>query len=163
MTQNIIFIQVQDRPGVIEAQVIEAPTLGDVRKAIEAVGVLLEVEMHVFLDEAQEPLHGDLGQVVHGLRPGSRLHVTRCKQIKTSVHYLERTVEHEFAPGARVRTVKSWAAHAFEVSPKDAAEHVLQICKSTQRPAADTPLHELVHGHACTLCFDFVPEKRVEG
>jgi hypothetical protein len=24
-------------------------------------------------------------------------------------------------------------------------------------------LHQLVHGHACELCFDLVPEKRVEG
>ena len=162
MTQKIVFIQVHERPGVIEAQVIEAATLGDVRKAIEAVGVLLEAEMHIFLDEAEEPLHGDHGHVAQGLRHGSRLHVTRCKRIKTTVHYLERTAEHEFAPGARVRAVKAWAAHTFTVSPKDAAEHVLQISKSTQRPAADTPLHELVHG-TCTLCFDFVPEKRVEG
>jgi len=163
MTQNIIFIQVHERPGVIEAQVIEAATLGDVRKAIEAVGVVLEAEMHIFLDEAEEPLHGDHGRVVHSLRHGSRVHVTRCKRIKTTVHYLERTAEHEFAPGARVRAVKAWAAHTFKVSAKDAAEHVLQICKSTERPAADTPLHELVHGRLCTICFDFVPEKRVEG
>ena len=40
--------------------------------------------------------------------------------------------------------MKAWAAHTFKLSPKDAAEHVLQICKSTKRPAADTPLHELV-------------------
>jgi hypothetical protein len=163
MTPNIIFIQVHERPGVIEARVIETATLGDVRKAIEAAGVVLEAEMHIFLDEAEEPLHGDHGHVVHGLRHGSRVHVSRCKRIKTTVNYLERTAEHEFAPGARVRAVKAWAGHTFKVSPKDAAEHVLQICKSTERPAADTPLHELVHGHPCTLCFDFVPEKRVEG
>ena len=42
-------------------------------------------------------------------------------------------------------------------------EEVLQICKSTKRPAADTPLHELVERRACSLCFDLVPEKRVEG
>ncbi len=163
MKQNIIFIQVHERPGVIEAQVVEAATLGDLRKAIEAAGVLLDAELHIFLDEAEEPLLGDHGQPIHGLRHGSRVHLSRCKRIKTTVHYLERTSEHEFAPGARVRAVKAWAAHTFKLSPKDAAEHVLQICKSTQRPAADTPLHELVSGHHCALCFDFVPEKRVEG
>jgi hypothetical protein len=163
MTHNIIFIQLHERPGVIEAQVIESATLGDLRKAIEAAGVLLDAELHIFLDEEQEPLHGDQGDAVHGLRHGSRLHVTRCKHIEVKVHYLEHTAEHAFAPGARVRAVKAWAVHTFKLSPKDAAEHVLQICKSTQRPAADTPLHELVHGHACMLCFDFVPEKRVEG
>jgi hypothetical protein len=49
------------------------------------------------------------------------------------------------------------------LSPKDAAEHVLQLCNSTERPPSDTPLHQLVQGHACELCFDLVPEKRVEG
>jgi hypothetical protein len=40
---------------------------------------------------------------------------------------------------------------------------VLQICNSADRPPSDTPLHQLVHGHDCSLCFDLVPEKRVEG
>ena len=64
MKQHIIFIQVHERPGVIEAQVVEAATLGDLRKAIEAAGVLLDAELHIFLDEAEEPLHGDHGQPI---------------------------------------------------------------------------------------------------
>jgi hypothetical protein len=59
--------------------------------------------------------------------------------------------------------VKAWAAQTFKLSAKDAAEHVLQLCNSTDRPPSDTPLHQLVHGHGCELCFDLVPEKRVEG
>ena len=66
-------------------------------------------------------------------------------------------------PGARVRAVKEWAVRKFKMDPKDAADHVLQVCKSTARPASDTPLHQLLHGHDCALCFDLVPEKRVEG
>ena len=89
--------------------------------------------------------------------------MTRCRRIKTTVHFLDKTAEHEFAPGARVRAVKEWAVQTFKQSPKDAAEHVLQLCHSTERPSSDTPLHQLVQGHACDLCFDLVPEKRVEG
>lgn len=163
MSNKVIFIQVHERPGVIEAEVVEFATLGDIHKALEAAGVLVDAERFIFLDEAEEPLIGEHGQIVGDLRHGSRLHVSRCKRIKTTVHFLERTAEREFPPGARVRAVKAWAAHTFKIAPKDAAEHVLQICKSTQRPAPDTPLHELVHGKPCTLCFDFVPEKRVEG
>jgi hypothetical protein len=59
--------------------------------------------------------------------------------------------------------VKEWAVHKFELNPKDAAEHVLQLCQSTDRPSTDTPLLQLVGDHACTLCFDLVPDKRVEG
>jgi hypothetical protein len=163
MTKHIIFIQVQERPGIIEAEVAETATIGELRAAIEAVGVALDADVHIFIDEAEEPLHGDHGQQVAGLKRGARLHISRCKRIKTTVHYLERTAEREFAPGARVRAVKAWAVHTFKLNPNDAAEHVLQICKSTTRPAADTPLHELVEGRSCSLCFDLVPEKRVEG
>ena len=59
--------------------------------------------------------------------------------------------------------MKEWAARTFKMDPKDAAEHVLQICKSTERPASNTPLQQLVQGHTCAVCFDLVPEKRVEG
>ena len=163
MTKHIIFIQVQARPGIIEAEVIEAATIGELRAAIEAVGVALDAETHIFVDEAEEPLLGEHHHAVLGVKRGMRVHVSRCKRIKTTVHYLEGSAEHEFAPGARVRAVKAWAVRTFKLTPKDAAEHVLQICQSTKRPAADTPLHELVEGHACSLCFDFVPEKRVEG
>lgn len=94
---------------------------------------------------------------------GSRIHLARCRRIKTTIHFMAQTIEREFAPGARVRAVKAWAAHELKISPTDAAEHVLQLCGSTDRPPGDTPLHELARGHHCEVCFDFVPEKRVEG
>jgi hypothetical protein len=163
MTKHSIFIQVQDRPGIIEAEVSETATVGELRKAVEATGVTLDADISMFIDEAEEPLHSDHGQAVPGLKRGVRVHLSHCKRITTTVHYLERTEERQFAPGIRVRAVKAWAVHVFKLNPKDAAEHVLQICKSTKRPAADTPLHELVDGRSCALCVDLVPEKRVEG
>jgi hypothetical protein len=79
------------------------------------------------------------------------------------VNFLNKSSEETFPPGTRVRRVKDWAARKFRMDPKDAAEHVLQLCKSTERPPSDTPLQQLVTGHACAVCFDLVPEKRVEG
>ena len=109
-------------------------------------------------------MHGERHEPVHGLKHGSRVHVTRCHRIKTTVHFLDKTAEHEFPPGARVRAVKEWAVHTFKLSPKDAAEHVLQLCNSTERPPSDTPLAPTRRmATAATLCFDLVPEKRVEG
>jgi hypothetical protein len=61
-----------------------------------------------------------------------------------------------------VRAVKVWSVKQFGLDHKDAAEHVLQRCGSTDRPPSDTPLHTLLEGD-CALCFDLVPEKRVEG
>jgi hypothetical protein len=149
--------------GVLEAELSEAATLGELHDALAAAGIQIDKEALIFLDEGADHLHGHRHEPVPGLKHGCRVHVSRCHRIKTTIHFLDKTAEHEFPPGARVRTVKEWAVREFKMNPKDAAEHVLQICNSTERPASDTPLHQLVHGHACALCFDLVPETRVEG
>lgn len=163
MQKTVIFIQVHGRSGVLEVELAEAVTLGALYDALDAVGVQRDMETFVFIDEAEDPLGGERHEPAHGIKHGSRIHVTRCHRIKATVHFLDKTAEHSFPPGARVRAVKAWAVHDFHLEPKDAAEHVLQICNSTQRPSSDTPLHCLVQGHECAICFDLVPEKRVEG
>lgn len=163
MPKLIIFIHVHGRPGILEAEISEAATLGELYGVFAALGIKIDAETVVFVDESEHHQTGEHHHPVHGLKHGCRIHVSRCKRIKTSVHFLDKTEEREFAPGARVRAVKEWAVHIFKLNPKDAAEHVLQICKSTKRPASDTPLNELLKPHECVLCFDLVPEKRVEG
>jgi hypothetical protein len=81
MTKHSIFIQVQDRPGIIEAEVSETATVGELRKAVEATGVTLDADISMFIDEAEEPLHSDHGQAVPGLKRGVRVHLSHCKRI----------------------------------------------------------------------------------
>jgi hypothetical protein len=163
MSKLIIFIQAHGGPTIVEAEVSAAPTVGELHDAISARSFDLSGDTFIFIGEAEHPIHSHRHEPVLGLKHGARVHVTRCRHIKTTVHFLDKSTEHNFPPGARVRAVKEWAVHTFGLSPKDAAEHVLQVCNSTDRPATDTPLHQLVHGHECRLCFDLVPEKRVEG
>lgn len=174
MSKIIVFIQVHGQPGVREAELSAANTLGELQDAIAAAGIKLDAETFLFLDEGEEHLCGDRHHPVQALKHGCRIHVSRCKRIKTTVQFLEKSAERDFPPGARVRAVKQWAVEKFGLSPKDAAEHVLQLCKSTERPSSDTPLMQLVGGHGhqgrhdhghhvCKLCFDLVPDKRVEG
>lgn len=163
MSKPIIFIQVHGCPGILEAELAEAATIGELYDVLAAAGVTLNDETFVFIDEAEQHEQGERHQPVHGIKHGSRIHVCHCKRIKTTVHYLSGTHEREFAPGARVRAVKEWAVEKFKLSPKDAKEHVLQLCNSTKRPPTDTRLNEMVPPHECAVCFDLVPEKRVEG
>ncbi len=160
---KVIFIQEHGRSGIIEATLKEAATIGDLHDVLEASGVTVSGETFIFIDEAAEHIHGERHHPLHDIKQGCRIHVSRCKRIKVTVHFLDKTEEHEFPPGARVRAVKAQAVHTFKITPKDAAEHTLQLCGSTERPASDTPLHQLVDGHGCAICFDLVPEKRVEG
>lgn len=163
MPQAILFVQVQGDTRVIEVAVAESVTASELHDALSRAGVPTASELFVFIDEAEEhtPAKGD--RPVVGVKHGARVHVARCRRINATVHFLDKTIERAFPPGARVRSVKAWAARELHLDHKDAAEHVLQICNSTERPASDTPLHVLIHGHDCAICFDFVPEKRVEG
>jgi hypothetical protein len=163
MSKTIVFIQAHGRPGIIEVELSQAATLGELHDALATSGITVDAETFIFIDEAEEHAQGERHEPVRGLKHGCRIHVSRCKRINVTVNFLDKSEAHEFPPGARVRAVKEWAAHKFHMDPKDAAEHVLQLCKSTERPSSDTPLHQLVHDHDCAVCFDLVPEKRVEG
>ncbi len=158
-----LFVQIHEQPGIIEIDVAETVTERGLHDHLSAAGIAVVSELLVFIDECEVPLDRNHDNTVKELRHGSRVHITRCRRIATTVHFMEKTIERHFAPGARVRAVKAWAAHEYHLDHKDAAEHVLQICKSTSRPPSDTPLHALVQGHACTVCFDLVPGKAVEG
>lgn len=163
MTKHIVFIQVQGKPGIVEGEVAETASLGDLHDAFARAGIKIEPDMFVFLEEGDEPLKGERHKQLGGLKKGCRLHVSHCARIKTTVHFLDKTIDAVFPPGAKVRTVKAWAVKEFLLDSTDAAEHVLRICNSTKEPPTDTPLNELVDGRVCSVCFDLVPQKRVEG
>lgn len=160
---TIVFIQVHGKDGLNEATLPAGATHEDLNTVLKNIGIELDQDTYIFIDEDEEPLerkrHGPLPAIKHGCR----IHISRCRKIKVSTHYLEKTAERAFAPGARVKKVKAWAVDEFGLGRHDAAEHVLQLCNSTDRPSTDTPLHELTKAPVCSLCFDLVPEKRVEG
>ena len=163
MSKTIIFIQAEGKPGVTEAEITIPATVRDLDEAFKTHGIDFDMELEAFLDEADSPLPHDVKATVEGLKHGSRVHVTHCKKIKVTVHYMHRTIDRAFAPGTRVRTVKQWAVRELKLNPTDAGEHVLQLCNSTIQPPSDTALAELVNGRSCDVCFDLVPEKRIEG
>jgi hypothetical protein len=163
MSKLVVFVQAHGRPDILEAELALTATLGELHDVLAAAGIAVDSETLIFVDDAEEHLKGERNEPIHGLKHGCRIHVGRCQCIAVTVHFLDKTKERTFPPGARVHAVKEWAVNKFEMDPKDAAEHVLQLCKSTARPSGDTPLHQLVHGHDCAVCFDLVPEKRVEG
>jgi hypothetical protein len=163
MSELILFVQVHGQPGIAEMAISAMATADEIHRALEAAGIEIDDEIAVFIDESDEPLPRDHKGQIEGLKTGARIHVTRCKKVKVTVHFQHKTIERAFSPGSRVRAVKHWAVHELKINPIDAGEHVLQLCNSTKQPPTDTPLAELTDGHACAVCFDLVPEKRVEG
>ena len=158
-----LFVQVQGRPGVSEIELGEGFSVGELLAALREQGIPVDEETSIFVGEAEEHLDGNRKEHRCDCKHGSRLHVCRCRRIACTVNYLEKTAERSFPPGTLVRAVKDWAVHHFHMNPKDAKEHVLQICCSSDRPSSDTALQQVVKGHGCEVCFDLVPETRVEG
>ncbi|MGX4806873.1 hypothetical protein [Bradyrhizobium guangdongense] len=163
MSKAVIFIQAEGKPGVTEAEITIPATARDLHETFKTHGIDLDKDREAFVDEAESSVPHDAKATVEGLKHGSRVHVTHCKKIKVTVHYMHRAIGRAFSPGTRVRTVKQWAVGELKLNPTDAGEHVLQLCNSTIQPPTDAALAELVNGRSCDVCFDLVPEKRIEG
>lgn len=157
------FIQSDSKSDLTEVELPEDISIDDLFARLKQHEIDFDDDTEIFIDESDEPLKGKGKERVSTLKRGCRIHVTRCRKVKVSLNFTDRTEAKLFAPGVRVRRVKAWAVRVFKLDGHDASEHVLQLCNSTVRPPTDTPLHELTDRQACAICFDLVPEKRVEG
>lgn len=100
-----------------------------------------------------------LTEIPHGLR----VHLHRLKGIDVVVRYAGRDVRRTFRPSATILRVKRWATHDLGIAPSDAAELMLQISGTEQRPDSDTHIGALVKFPDKSLCLDLVPSTRVNG
>lgn len=161
MSNIIVFVQEHGVADAEELEIALSATFAELLAASKGRGP--RDEILIFVDEAEEPVGMEVLIEHSGAKHGSRVHVSRCRHVEVTVHYEEKTEKHPFPPGAKVHRVKQWAVHKFKLAETDAAEHVLQICGGTERASGGTPLHALLTPGSCALCFDLVPEKRVEG
>lgn len=126
---------------------------------------------HLFLEDIDGAIDGHA--VIEELLPlppdddaigPLRIHVSHCRHVEVSVRFNGEVEKRRFTPSATVERVKRWAARrAFHLSPRDAAEHVLQIKGTTTRPDRDVHVGTLTNGCTCAVAFDLVPHQRVEG
>lgn len=114
-------------------------------------------------EDAQEPcqVDGTLDQL--GLSKGGPVVCHRCKRVAVSVNYQSGTKHRRFSPSATILTVTKWALRAFHLADQDAAKMVLQVCGTQQRPLLTLHVGELVAHPDCSVCFDLVPDLKIEG
>jgi hypothetical protein len=158
-----VFVATQYHDRMVEVELPDNASIEIIHASVKEAGIEIEEDVILFHDEDDEPIHWNGPKRPDHIKHGAKLHLTRCRKIEVTIHFLDKTEWHSFAPGARVRRVKAWAAKHFKLAERDAAEHVLQLCNSTNRPPTDTPLHKLAKRGHCAVCFDLVPEVRVEG
>jgi hypothetical protein len=162
MTQVSVFLQKDGSDKLTELELPATLTGSQLYEAVAKAGAETDDATFIFLGEADEPVQRKAKQSL-SLTSGLLIHVTRCRKVKVTVHFLNRTIEDHFAPGTRVRAIKAWAASQIPLEPQDAAEHVLEVCDSKTRPVTDATLQQLTDGKRCDVCFNLVPDKRVEG
>jgi hypothetical protein len=113
--------------------------------------------------DQHEPVDVSLTIEVLEIQHHHHIHCHRCRRIAVDVNFNGETKHHKFSPATTVGVVAHWARKKFHLDPKVAAEFVLQLCKSTERPRPDTHLGELVKEAHCSLCFDLVKEVTPQG
>lgn len=164
MSQIQIFLQVEGNRR-IELIKLDADALGhELLAAAIRLGFTEHdaANAHIFCAEHDEPLKHDMPLSKQGIGNKHRIHVHRCRSIEVTLHFNDVVKEIKFPPSATVAAAKKRFVHDIRMSPVDATEHVLQLCGCDERPEPDTQIGTLVN-HCCSLCFNLVPIKRVEG
>lgn len=159
-----LFLEYEGHPRVELIRLDENATVADLIEAARKVGLPDDRKAGacVFGHDADAPLDLTLTLKAAGVRDKHRVHVHRCKKVEVTLHFNERTEKLSFPPAATVDKVKKEFVKAIHMSPVDESEHVLQLCGGTHRPDPDAHIGSLVCG-CCSLCFDLVPIKRIEG
>ena len=109
-------------------------------------------------DDSEDTLNA-----LKGIPDGLRVHLHQLKAINVTVRYTGKEVKRTFRPSATIARIKRWAAKDFGILPSDAAELMLQISGTDNRPDLDVHVGSLVKKPAHTICFDLVPSPRVNG
>jgi hypothetical protein len=157
-----IFAQSELLTDVQAVEVDNTTNVAELRDIlVRMIPASVEVQAFALYVEDSDDEHAleKLTEIPHGLR----IHLHRLKGIDVAVRYAGREVLRAFRPSATTRRVKHWAVHEFKISPSDAAELMLQVAGTDQRPDADTHIGALVKYPQKSLCFDLVPSTRVNG
>ncbi len=115
----------------------------DIFKDNEGELLVFVGECHEALNEPDDVEEGadehepvDVNLTVEALELMKHRHLTlhRCRHVKVEVNFGEKTKRRSFSPATTVGVVTQWARNKFHLDPASAAEYVLQICNTTDRP-----------------------------
>ena len=160
-----LFLQGEGIRDIVLIQVSKGGRVGDVLAAARAAGLSVAEGVALSLEDEESAM--DLEALIGStsIRHRSRVHVHRCRKVAVTVSFNGVQKAETFPSAATMKRVKQWAVgkKGFEMSDVDAAEHVLQLSGSSERPDEDIHIGTLVQAPHCSVSFDLVPKVRVEG
>ena len=163
MKEVEVFYQCESVDNIERIEVDADITLGVVRETlVEKHG--LTTEFRLFFEDGDEPADEEVLVSEFVTAVGLKLHLSRCRKVKTLVHYGGQTAEREFAPGVTIDTVRRWAAESeFGIPKVDASELKLQLVNTDNRPSANRHVGAFAKCPDCAVEFDLVTDERIQG
>jgi hypothetical protein len=124
-----------------------------------------EPDALIWLGDADEPVDLGLTLAQAGIGHNAHLHRGRCRRVDVTVRFNASAFEADFGPGAPVRRVYEWASgpDGANLSPEQAAKHVLAVPGADHFLADSVHIGSLVASGSCGITLDLLPKERFEG
>jgi hypothetical protein len=144
----------------------EAPEIIEVHETALVRELLLEPDRdgHVWIEEVDEEVDLDITLEAAGIHHHHHIHRGQCHRIEVIVRF-NGTFEHTYGPGTTIKAIEQWAfgPKAADLSPEEAAKHVLAVPGADHFLAGDVHIGSLVTPGSCTVTLDILPRSRFEG
>jgi hypothetical protein len=148
-------------PGHEHPEIIEVEGTAFVRDLL----VEGEPEGLIWMEETDEEIDLDIALEAAGIRHHDHLHRGRCHRVGVIVRFNGNTYEHAYGPATTIKTVEKWAfgPKAADLSPEQAAKHVLAVPGADHFLEAGVHVGSLVIPGSCEVILDLLPRSRFEG
>ena len=158
-----IFYQGEGIAALEHIEIGDHEAFGTLRTALAKKHGLAE-DTCLFIEDEAEPVADELPVASKAGRAGVKVHIHRCREVKVTVHFKDKSVHDKFAPGTTVARVKQWAAvRKFGMTEEEASHHHLQLAGTTVQPDPGTHIGTLVTSNKCAVEFDLVSTPKVNG
>lgn len=118
----------------------------------------------VWIEDSEEEIDPDLTLEEAGIRHRHHVYRGRCRRVEVVVRF---NGEHtrEFGPNSTIKKVFHWASgkKAFDLSPEQAAKHVLAVPGADHFLADGVHVGSLITPGTCKVVLDLCPRERFEG
>lgn len=165
MDEIIVFIQAEGREELFDLKVPASTSWAALAERVRELGGSLGPAAVVLIEDRDDEIPGEteVGRL-RGADGTVRVHVHRCHHVDVTVFYFGReALKQVFRPSSTLARLKTWAGKQWAIGPNDLAELSLEIAGTTKRPPGDTHLGSLVAHGTCSIAFNLVFTKRVQG
>ncbi len=165
MSQKIeVFVQGEGCKDIHLLTVERDAPVGEILMAAREAGIATTGgDVVLFVEDTEDEFGPEQKLLDVGIQHRHRVHCHRCRHVRVGVNFNGVSADHDFRPSATIARVKRWADEHFGLKGVDASDHVLQLCGGTVRPDEDVHVGTLTEYPHCSVCFDLVPKKRVQG